>query len=168
MINPVNRGLLISIPLRLDPIFPVPKPKVRRVIPASSAYSLSLPSRTIIPAVGVLTPELDEPAGADLVAGANKRRDVDIQRRVRLGVRQQDAHGAHALEHAVRGGPGVLEQIETDLAGPQRHVGVHDGRDKNDGWRRQRVRLRDPDPQQPPPGIVARAQAAPVDHGFPG
>lgn len=45
---------------------------------------------------------------------------------------------------------------------------MHDGGHKHDGRRRQRVRLRDPDPQQPPAGVVAGAQAAAVDDGLPG
>ena len=103
----------------------------------------------IISALPLAAPQLDQPPRAQDVAAPQQRRDVDVERAVGHGVRQQHAHGAHALEHRVRRRPLVLEQVQADLARLQRDVGVHDRRREADRRRLQRVRRRDGDVQEP-------------------
>lgn len=103
----------------------------------------------VVPSLIVPTPELDEGAGAQHVPAAQQRRDVDVERAVRLRVRQQRAHGAHALEDAVRRCPGVLQQVQADFARLQGNVCVHDWRDEAYRWRAEGVVCRDLDFEEP-------------------
>ncbi len=124
----------------------------------------------------VAAPELDEAAGAEGVAGAQQGGDVDVERAVGLGRREQQAHGADALEDAVGRGPGALlacavavgavEQIQADLPRLQRHVGVHHRRRERDPRRLQRVRGRDRDAQEPAAFCCCFPQT-PSSAGFP-
>lgn len=102
-------------------------------------------------------PELDEPPGAEGVAGAQQGRGVDVEGAVGLGRREQHADGADALEDAVGGGPGALaaasrpavQEVEADLARLERHVGVHHGGREGDPRRLEGVRRRDGDAEEP-------------------
>lgn len=131
-----------------DPTYRVPRPFQR---PNPNL-------RSIVSPLLVTAPELDQPARADHVPAAQQRRDVDVERAVRLGVPEQHAHGAHALEHAVGGGPGVLEQIEADLARLQRDVGVDDGRGKGHLGGLERIRRGKGDLEKPTAICAARAR----------
>lgn len=128
------------------------------------------------------------------IASSQQRRDIDVERAVRLGIAQQHAHGAHALQHAVRRRPFVLEQVEADLARLQRNVGVHNGRHEAHLGRLQGILRGDLDVNEPAAlysnqkelaknrrkkkeitrkkgierlTIVARSNLPPVDDGLP-
>lgn len=86
--------------------------KRARTLPHPSPTTL----RPLIPPQ-LATPQLDEPPRAQDVAPAQQGGGVDVERRVDLGMRQQArADGADGLEDRVCRGPGVGEQVETDVA----------------------------------------------------
>lgn len=103
----------------------------------------------IIPPIPIRAPKLDQPLRPQDVAATQQRRHVDVQGAVSVGAAEQHADGAQALENAVRRRPGVLEEVEADLARVERDVGVHNLRDKGDFRGVQRVGLREGDCEEP-------------------
>jgi hypothetical protein len=69
-------------------------------------------------------------------------RNINVQRTVRLRRRPQLMHGRHSGRNGVRRRPRRFEQVETDLARLEVHVGVADGRGECDCWRSEWVRWR--------------------------
>jgi hypothetical protein len=55
----------------------------------------------------------------------------------------------HSCCYGICGRPRSLEEIEADLAGFEIHVGVTDGCYKADGGRREGVRIRDVNVEEP-------------------
>lgn len=107
------------------------------------------PLLAIIPPIPIRAPKLDQPLGPQDIAAPQQRRHVDVQGAVRVGAAEQHADGAQALEDAVRRRPGVLEEVEADLARVERDVGVHDLRDKGDFRGVEGVGLREGDCKEP-------------------
>lgn len=83
------------------------------------------------------------------VPAAQQLRNIDIQRAVRLGARQQLVHAGHGGGNRVGRGPRALQHVEADLAGAEVDVRMADGRDEADGGRRVGVRRRDVDVEEP-------------------
>ncbi len=121
---------------------------------SSLVMPVSVVLQTLVTSLVLGAPQLDQLARTDDVTAAQKRRDVDVERRVRLRAAEQHADGADALEHAVRGRPGVLEQVEADLAVLQRNVGVHDLRDEAHPGRLEGVLVGDVDGEKPAAACV--------------
>ncbi len=99
-------------------------------IQSSYANSFNKPTdrrlRPVVAPALVGAPKLNQPPRTQDVTAPQQGRHVDVERAVRLRAAEEHADGAHALEHAVGGRPGILEQVEADLAVLQRNVWVDD------------------------------------------
>lgn len=87
---------------------------------------MSILSRTVIPALVVLTPVLNQLSRTDDIPSPEQRSNVHVQRAVHFGTAQQHPHRSHALEHRVRRRPRILQQVEADLPVVERDVRVDD------------------------------------------
>lgn len=71
---------------------------------------------------------------AQLISLPKQLCNIDVQRTIRLGVRQQLLHGLERLRDRIRRTPRRLEQIEADLARLEVHVRMTDGRQELYCW----------------------------------